>query len=142
MEEAPEKGMEQCLQEGKTVQFTPQGISMLPFIRGGVDRVLVRKEDKVGIGDIVLVKYGNNYILHRIYAIEGATLVLMGDGNLYGNERVAASEVLGTVMGVVSPQGRCRKPGKAWLWRHSIPLRRYLLKLHRKWNKIIKNKEI
>lgn len=138
MEESPEKGFEQCLQEGKAVQFVPQGISMLPFIHGGEDRVLVRKESNVDVGDIVLVKYGNNYILHRIYAIEGTTLVLMGDGNLQGNERVEASEVLGTVVEVVSPQGRCRKPGKAWLWRHSIPLRRYLLKLHRKWNKITK----
>ena len=138
MEESPERRLEQCLREGKAAQFMPQGISMLPFIHGGEDRVLVCKESKVDIGDIVLVKYGDNYILHRVYAKEGTTLVLMGDGNLYGNERVEASEVQETVVEVISPQGRRRKPGKAWLWRHCIPLRRYLLKLHRKWNKITK----
>ena len=138
MGDAFENGLEQRLQEGKMVQFTPQGISMLPFINGGEDRVLVRKEGKVDVGDIVLVNYRNTYILHRIYAIEGTTLVLMGDGNLEGNERVEASGVLGTVVGVVSRQGRCRKPGKAWLWRHSLPLRKYLLKLDRKWKKITK----
>ena len=136
MGESPENGMEQRLQEGKVVQLTPQGISMLPFIRGGEDHVLVRKEDKLEVGDIVLVKYGEKYILHRIYAINGTSLVLMGDGNLQGTEHVEASEVLGTVVEVISPNGRCRKPGKAWLWRHSLPLRRYLLKLHRKWNNL------
>lgn len=136
MEESPEQGLEQRLQEGKVVQLSPQGISMLPFIRGGEDRVLVHKENKLEIGDIVLVKYGKNYILHRIYAINGKALVLMGDGNLQGNEHVEASEVLGTVVEMVSPNGRCRKPGKAWFWRHSLPLRRYLLKLNRKWYKL------
>ena len=139
MEESPEQGLEQRLQEGKVVQLSPQGISMLPFIRGGEDRVLVRKENKLEIGDIVLVKYGKNYILHRIYAINGKALVLMGDGNLQGNEHVEASEVLGTVVEMVSPNGRCRKPNKAWLWRHTLPIRKYLLKLHRKWDKIVRS---
>ena len=130
--------LEERLQTGNVALIIPQGISMLPFIRGGVDRVMLRKQQQVGVGDVVLVKYGDHMILHRVYAIEGATLVLMGDGNLKGNERVKREEVLGTALEVIRPDGRSRKLGKAWLWRHTLPVRRYLLKLHRKWNKLMK----
>ena len=124
------------LNEGKTVQLIPQGISMLPFIKGGRDKVLIRKEEKITVGDIVLTPYGGQLILHRVYAIEGTRLILMGDGNLKGNEIVDKSEVWGTVMEIVKPNGCCRKPHKAWLWRHTLPFRRIVLKLRRKWYKL------
>ncbi len=124
----------ESLQEGKLVAIIPQGISMLPFIEGGVDQVFLLKKEKVLVGDIVLVEYKGKHILHRVYAIDGEKVVLMGDGNLEGTEAVMVEEVMGTVVEIVH-KGRRRKPGKAWLWRHSLPLRRYMLKLHRKWNK-------
>ena len=125
----------ESLQEGKLVAIVPQGISMLPFIEGGVDQVFLLKKEKVEMGDIVLVEYKGKHILHRVYAIDGEKVVLMGDGNLEGTEEVMVEEVMGTVVEIVH-KGRRRKPGKAWLWRHSLPLRRYLLKIHRKWNKL------
>ena len=125
----------ESLQEGKLVAIVPQGISMLPFIEGGVDQVFLLKKEKVEMGDIVLVEYKGKHILHRVYAIDGEKVVLMGDGNLEGTEAVMVEEVMGTVVEIVH-KGRRRKPGKAWLWRHSLPLRRYLLKIHRKWNKL------
>lgn len=123
------------LNEGKVIQLTPQGISMLPFIHGGCDKVQIHKEDKVEVGNIVLVPYENRMILHRVYRIEGTRLALMGDGNLKGEEIVERSEVWGTVVGIVKPDGRCRKPHKAWLWRHTKSIRRPMLKLRRKWYK-------
>lgn len=125
----------ESLQEGKVIAIVPQGISMLPFIEGGVDQVFLLKKEKVTVGDIVLVEYKGKHILHRVYAIDGEKVVLMGDGNLEGTEAVMVEEVMGTVVEIVH-KGRRRKPGKAWLWRHSLPLRRYMLKLHRKWNKL------
>lgn len=124
------------LNEGRLVQITPMGISMLPFIQGGRDKVRIRKEEKSGVGDIVLVPYGGHLILHRVYAIEGTKLVLMGDGNLKGTEVVEQSEVWGRVTEIVKTDGRCRKPHKAWLWRHTKPLRKLMLKLRRKWCKL------
>lgn len=118
------------LKEGKVVPLVPQGISMLPFIKGGVDQVYLLKKDKVEVGDIVLVEYHGKHILHRVYAVDGEKITLMGDGNLEGTEQVAADEVLGTVVDIVH-NGRHLKPKKAWLWRHLLPMRRYLLKIHR-----------
>ena len=124
------RGLE-SLKEGKVVPLVPQGISMLPFIKGGVDQVYLLKKEKVAVGDIVLVEYHGKHILHRVYAVDGEKITLMGDGNLEGTEQVAADEVLGTVVEIV--HGGCRrKPKKAWLWRHLLPIRRYLLKIHRK----------
>ena len=125
----------ESLKEGKVVAIAPQGISMLPFIVGGVDLVFLLKKEKVEVGDIVLVEYKGRNILHRVYAIDGEKVILMGDGNLEGTEEAAEEEIMGTVVEIVH-KGRRRKPGKAWFWRHSLPLRKYLLKLHRKWNKL------
>ena len=125
----------ESLQEGKVIAIVPQGISMLPFIEGGVDQVFLLKKEKVTVGDIVLVEYRGKHILHRIYAIDGEKVILMGDGNLEGTEEVMVEEVMGTVVEIVHKGRRC-KPGKAWFWRHSLPLRRHLLKIHRKWNKL------
>lgn len=133
--EAPNDAMLERLRENNVVQLVPQGVSMLPFIHGGVDEVLLKRKDKVVVGDIVLVKYRGNLLLHRVYAIDGSRLTLMGDGNLKGTEQVASSDVWATVIAIVKPGGRCRKPGKAWLWRHALVFRRVLLKMGRKWNK-------
>ena len=120
-----------ALKDGKVIVLVPQGISMLPFIKGGVDQVYLLKKDRVAVGDIVLVEYHGKHILHRVYAVDGEKITLMGDGNLEGTEQVAADEVMGTVVDIVH-NGRHLKPKKAWLWRHLLPIRRYLLKIHRK----------
>ena len=120
-----------ALKDGKVIALVPQGISMLPFIKGGVDQVYLLKKDRVAVGDIVLVEYQGKHILHRVYAVDGEKITLMGDGNLEGTEQVAADEVMGTVVDIVH-NGRHLKPKKAWLWRHLLPIRGYLLKIHRK----------
>ena len=120
-----------ALKDGKVIALVPQGISMLPFIKGGVDQVYLLKKDRVAVGDIVLVEYHGKHILHRVYAVDGEKITLMGDGNLEGTEQVAADEVMGMVVDIVH-NGRHLKPKKAWLWRHLLPMRRYLLKIHRK----------
>ena len=124
------------LDEGKTTLFVPLGVSMLPFIQGGRDKVLVRKAKAVGVGDIVLAPHGGRLILHRVYAIQGAQLILMGDGNFEGNEVVGKSEVWGKVVEIIKPNGRSRKPHKAWFWRHTLFIRRPMLKMRRKCYKL------
>ena len=135
---ALDEGVKEKLNQGKVVQIAPEGISMLPFIRGGRDKVLVRKAVEVKVGDIVLVPYGDHLILHRVYAINGSKFTLMGDGNLKGTEQVDASEVWGTVLQIIKPDGRWHKPHRAWLWRHTLCIRKPMLKMRRKWLKLRK----
>ena len=76
------------------------------------------------------------YVLHRIYAIEGKRLTLMGDGNLQGVELGTCDDVKGRVVEIISPKGKARKPTKGLLWRKLLPIRKYLLKIDRKLNKV------
>ena len=125
------------LAEGREVVLVPKGRSMLPFIRGGVDKVVVVKPETFKVGDIVLAHFGGHFVLHRIIGIEENQVTLMGDGNFFGTEVGPKEEVAGKVEAVIKPSGRQRKPGRGWLWRKLLPVRKYLLKFYRKWNRII-----
>ena len=120
------------LQEGREAVITPTGNSMRPFIRGGVDRVVLGLRDTLAVGDIVLARFDGRYSLHRILALDGEAVTLMGDGNLRGRERVRTADVIGTVTAIIKPDGQRRTPGKGRLWRVLLPVRRYLLAIYRR----------
>ena len=126
----------QLLAEGREVVIVPKGNSMLPFIHGEVDKVVLVKSEVPKVGDIVLARFGGRYVLHRVIRMEGRNVTLMGDGNLQGTEHGTVDEVKGKVVEIITPKGRRRKPTRGWLWRKVLPMRRYILKIHRKWNKI------
>ena len=141
--------IERLLNEGKEVILTPRGVSMRPFIEGGVDSVTLIKKPTVAVGDIVLAHIADRYILHRIVKLSTSQLstsklddfyklstlnyqlTLQGDGNLQGYEHCSAADILGTVTQIRSPKGRLKPLTKGRLWRLLKPLRRYLLKIYR-----------
>ena len=124
------------LAEGREVEMMTKGTSMLPFIVGDRDSVILKKEscDSLRPGDIVLARRSpGNYVLHRIVAVAGDRVTLRGDGNVYGIETVGIEDILGKVTAVVSPSGRKRVPGNAYLWRSLNPfVRRCFLALYRR----------
>lgn len=120
------------LREGREAVIIPTGNSMLPFIRGGVDRVVLSPRIEATVGDIVLARIGERYLLHRITAREGDALTLMGDGNLAGTESCTVTDLLGTVTEIIRPDGRTRIPSRGRLWRILRPFRRYLLGIYRR----------
>ena len=119
------------LDEGREVVLAPRGNSMLPFIREGRDSVALRKLDDVETGDIVLVRSAGRYVMHRVVAIDGERLTLMGDGNVGLKEHCTVADVIGTVVWIVRGNKKF-KPGKGRLWRALCPLRRVLLALYRR----------
>jgi len=127
----------QLLNEGREVVLLSKGQSMLPFIRGEVDSVKLQQLGILQVGDIVLAHFGGRYVMHRIYAMDGEQLILMGDGNLQGNEKCCRSDVAGVVIEIIDPTGKVKKPSKGRMWRTLLPFRRYLLKFYRKWNKLL-----
>jgi len=127
----------QLLSEGREVVITPKGNSMRPFIRGEVDSVRLQRHGTLRVGDIVLAHFGGRYVMHRIYDIEDGQIMLMGDGNLQGVERGVESDVAGVVVEIITPTGKVKKPSRGWLWRRLLPIRKYLLKMYRKWNKLL-----
>ena len=118
--------------EGKQVVFTPTGVSMRPYIEGGVDSVTLVLPDDLQVGDIVLAEVApQHYVLHRIYALQGDAVTLMGDGNLQGTEHCTRSNVLAKVSAIRSPKGRNKPLTRARLWRHILRTRRLWLKIYR-----------
>ena len=125
----PELG--RLLAEGLEVEFQPKGRSMLPFIRGDRDSVVMRKFPEVSVGDIVLARASGHFVLHRVFSVEGDVLTLMGDGNIRGTETCRRGDVLGTVTAIIR-SGRPHAPGNGRLWRTLLPVRRYLLAVIRR----------
>lgn len=118
--------------EGKQVVFTPTGVSMRPYIEGGVDSVTLVRPDDLQVGDIVLAEVApQHYVLHRIYALQGDAVTLMGDGNLQGTEHCTRSNVLAKVSAIRSSKGRTKPLTRARLWRHILRTRRLWLKIYR-----------
>ncbi len=125
--------------EGGSVTLRTKGMSMMPFIIGDRDCVLLVRPDTLKVGDIVLARVSNgSFVLHRIFEIDGGSLVLMGDGNLAGKERCDRSDVLAHAVTIIKENGReidCTSPGHlrlARIWRLLMPLRRYLLAVYRR----------
>ena len=127
------------LQSGNSVTLRAKGNSMLPFIVGERDTVVLQKAEAFAVGSVVLACLpGNRYVLHRVYKMEGEHLVLMGDGNLHATECCRREDVAGVVVKMVR-DGRViditssSERFRAALWRRLLPVRRYLLFVYRGW---------
>lgn len=137
--------IERLLKDGKEVRFTPSGVSMRPFIEGDRDSVILTSLSRnPRIGDILLVRLESTshlspltshlsptFVLHRLVRIEGDTLILQGDGNLCGEERCGASDIIGIVKRIESPSGSRKPLTRGRLWYHMRRWRWLLLKIYR-----------
>lgn len=131
--------VKRVIAEGKSVRLPVRGRSMLPFIVGGRDSVELyplRKEN-ICIGSAVLAWADcNHYVIHRIVAIDGNKLELLGDGNLAIREKCDISDVIAVAHSVITPRGsRSLTSSRAmaqWrLWNRLLPVRRWLLLVYR-----------
>ena len=124
--------------EGIAVTFPVNGRSMLPFIVGGHESVILEKPRPAQVGDVVLAHIDNvRYVIHRILKIDGENVTLMGDGNLYGVERCRLQDIKATATHVVGKDGKRRSLDskqsrrRANIWRKLQPVRKWLLLVYR-----------
>lgn len=125
--------------EGVSVTFPVKGYSMLPFIIGGRESVILQKPQVVRLGDVVLAWVdGCRYVVHRVISIDGEHVILMGDGNILGVEHCQLSDVKALATHVVDAKGRKRDLYAPWrqkasrLWWQMRPVRRYILAIYRR----------
>ena len=121
--------------DGVSVKLPVGGNSMLPFIRGGHEQVILAKPCPLTKGKVVLAWVdGCRYVIHRIERIDGQRVTLMGDGNLQQREHCTVDDVKALVTHVVDARGKYHDlytPARrmaATLWYAFLPVRRYLLK--------------
>ena len=115
------------LLEGKTVRVAVNGQSMLPFFRSGSTITLrpIRKED-IRKYSVVLADAGHAFVVHRIIEVSEDAITLLGDGNIYGTERVTRDKIYG----VVDCSALHIFFAKLWLWLR--PVRRFPLAIFRR----------
>ncbi|MBP3259527.1 MAG: S24/S26 family peptidase [Prevotella sp.] len=125
--------------EGVSVTFPVRGSSMLPFITGGRDSVILQRPACLKVGDVVLAwADGFHYVVHRIIALDGDRVTLMGDGNIAGVEHCTVADVKALASHVVKPNGRhCDLQSPRWMraarwWYRLRPIRRYILAIYRR----------
>lgn len=125
-------------EEGVCVTLPVDGRSMLPFIIGGRESVILQKPVSPKPGDVVLAHInGTRYVVHRILCIDGDQVTLMGDGNIVGKEYCTLSDIKAVATHMVGADGRThdlytrwrRIAAQCWWWLR--PLRRYLLFIYR-----------
>ena len=127
------------VEEGVSVTLPVRGNSMLPFIIGGKESVILGQPTDLQVGDVVLAWVeGGRYVVHRIIHLKGEQVTLMGDGNLEGTERCLIADVKAKATHVVNRQGQHRYLYAYWrsigarLWFFLLPFRRYLLAIYRR----------
>ena len=121
---------------GKTATINLRGRSMRPFLEDGRDKAILQivSGDDCHKGDAVLAEVSaGHYVLHRIDAIDGDQVTLMGDGNL-GYEHCRKDDIRAKAIGFLR-KGRQKADmttgrkwrAYSWLWTRLKPVRRYLL---------------
>lgn len=141
------------LRQGHTVTIPLKGNSMRPYLVHKRDKaLLVLPEQQLKVGDVVLAEVTpGRYVLHRLVGIDSCDpsgkcpeqcpsnspvrIILRGDGN-FATEVCNASNVIAVAKAffrkgndkakfVSSISYRIYK----FFWMHTLPIRRYLLKL-------------
>jgi hypothetical protein len=136
------------LAEGKRVTIPVKGFSMLPFIRGSKDLVVLEKASgDLKADDIVLFHLGpedgGRYVMHRILSVDGYKVDIMGDGVPKNHEHVRINQILAKAVTILRSGKRPvdpYSPGQLRLvhfWQRLRPVRRYLLFIYRHlpWNR-------
>ena len=124
--------------DGVSVTLPVDGRSMLPFIIGGRESVVLQKSEGAKVGDVVLAWVeGGRWVVHRIIRIDGDRVTLMGDGNLAGTEHCSVGDMKAIATHVVDAKGRMHEMDICWrrvavrLWWYLKPIRRYLLGIYK-----------
>lgn len=124
--------------EGEKVTIMTKGFSMLPFIIGGEDSVLLEAPKEIFPGIIALAQIRDGYyVLHRIISVEGEMVTLMGDGNLRGCEVCRMNDIVAvaTMIKKKDRQIDCLSRQhllKARIWKALLPARRWILAVYRR----------
>ena len=93
--------VEELIKRDKEVIIRAKGNSMLPYIKDGKDSVVLAQPKDLAVGDIVLARVQERFVMHRIISITGKTCTMMGDGNIRGTEVFCKEDAIGKVIWLV-----------------------------------------
>lgn len=117
------------LAEGKSVQFSPQGVSMLPMLRQGRDTVTLSPlPPRLRKYDLPLYQRVNGqYVLHRVVSV-GDTYTCIGDNQIVYEKGLTHGQMIALVTDFTR-DGRAHSVNDpsyrlyCILWHYSRPIR-------------------
>ncbi len=122
------------LNEGKKVTIPVKGYSMLPFIIGERDLVVLEKPSgEVKKDDIILFTQYGRYILHRVIDVQNNIAIIQGDGIIINKETADMDHIHGRVIKILRHGKREVDPytpsmlKRVHCWQKLGKLRRYPL---------------
>lgn len=120
----------------RDVTLLVNGNSMLPFYKHKKTSVTLSKIDKITKYDVILYKYNNKYILHRIVKIKANLVTCRGDG-LLTKEIINKEDIIAIVKyhktkDKLIYENNAKYLLKVKLWHHFRIFRRVLLKFVRR----------
>ena len=128
----------ELMADGHTVTLRVRGNSMRPFLEDKRDSIIIAATTHIRVGDAVLAEIRpGTYVFHRIIALDGDNVTLMGDGNVRGTEHCLRENVVANAVGFIR-KGRTYSPeSKKWrrysrFWMRVTPIRRWLLAIFRR----------
>jgi hypothetical protein len=91
--------IEESVKNGKSVNFMPRGVSMLPMLVQGRDSVVLSPvTGKLKKYDLPLYRRENGaYVLHRIIKVDGETYTCIGDNQYKAEQGVTHESVIAVV---------------------------------------------
>ena len=132
------------LDDGHTATIPVKGFSMLPFIRGGKDLVVLEKATgDIVADDIVLFRMGGRYIMHRVLRTDGTRYDIQGDGVWLGHEYPTRDMILAKAVAILRNGRKEVNPyapsqlRKVHAWQRLGKFRRYVMFIYRHlpWNR-------
>mgnify|MGYP000157704985 CR=1 FL=1 len=88
--------LQSSIERGKRVRFIVKGNSMYPFIKAG-EKVEIERVGKIRIGDVVLLKRKNEFLLHRVLFVFRNFVITKGDRSPFIDHPSQIKNVIGKV---------------------------------------------
>lgn len=122
------KDIEKMLKEDGFCVSGITGVSMLPMLRQGEDRVLlVQPSFPLERNAVALYRHEEAYVLHRVIGYQNGTYIIRGD-NCIGKEYVRETQIIGILAGFwrgetyyecTEEMNRkfAKHAARTWLWR-------------------------
>ena len=94
---------EEYLAQNGSMTYTNVGISMLPLLRQGKDLFILEKKgpERCRVGDVVLYRAGEKYVLHRIVEVREKDYVILGDNCVRREFGITDDDVIAVMTGFV-----------------------------------------
>ena len=117
--------------QGKSVKFSPRGISMLPMLRQGIDSVILSPlPQKLKKYDLPLYRRDDGkYVLHRVVEA-GQTYTCMGDNQFVAEPGLRHDQMIALVTAFTRGERTHRVTELGYrlycrLWHYSRPVRHF-----------------